>query len=141
MIQACVCTTTRKANRALFRYYEKAMNGTGLTIVQFSILRALDRNGPTTLSSLAEELVMERTSLYRTIKALAEREAVSIEGTGEGREKRASITQNGQILMTGAAPAWEQAQNTIITKIGPDMWQALSAKLLEIPEILKDAHD
>ncbi|MEO1243213.1 MAG: MarR family winged helix-turn-helix transcriptional regulator [Pseudomonadota bacterium] len=137
MTSPCACTTVRKANRALFRYYEEAMEGSGLTITQFAIVRALNRNGPTALTPLAQELVMERTSLYRTLRPLEDAGAVKITEAKQGRVKVATLTQRGVKMMRAAEPKWEQAQSFVVGAIGEKNWKALAASLLEIPEILE----
>ena len=133
----CACTTVRKANRALFRFYEHAMAGSGVSITQFAILRALSRNGETPLSDLADELVMERTSLYRTIAPLEENGAVRIKPAPKGRTKIADLTKKGRALMNSATPNWEDAQMQVVNALGKDNWKILSQRLLTIPHILE----
>lgn len=112
------------------------MEGSGMSITQFSIARALDRNGPTPLSELAEELVMERTSLYRTIAPLNAIGAIDIEAAETGRAKFARLTRKGKKLMLSATPNWQRAQDTMINAIGESDWQKLSIALLKIPELV-----
>lgn len=136
MKQPCACTTVRKANRALFRFYEDAMEGSGLSITQFAIARALNRNGPTPLIDLAEELVMERTSLYRTIAPMEASGAVQIKPARTGRAKIARLTAKGVKIMTNAEPNWNKAQSFVVNSIGEADWNLLSQSLLQIPKIL-----
>lgn len=136
MKSPCACTTVRKANRALFRFYEDALAPCAVTITQLAILRVLERNGPTPLSRLADELVMERTSLYRTIKPLERLGGIEISGSDFGRAKIASITARGGQLAAEATPHWDRAQETVIGLIGNDRWQELSETLLAIPNLL-----
>lgn len=134
----CACTTVRKANRALFRFYENAMIGTGLSITQFSILRALARCGPTALSELADILVMERTSLYRTIAPLVESNAIAMKAGANKRIKIAALTPYGEEMIDAARPNWESAQSAITSAIGEAQWVDLSETLLSIPTIVSD---
>ena len=134
----CACTTVRKANRALFRFYEDAMAGTGLSITQFSILRSLKRAGPVGLSTLAATLVMERTSLYRTIAPLVKQGAVTLSSGANKKIKITAITPIGEAKITAALPNWSQAQNSIISAVGDSEWAAMSALLLNIPHLVSD---
>jgi len=134
----CACTTIRKANRSLFRFYEKAMAGTGVSITQFSILRALNRKGPTALSVLADTLVMERTSLYRTIAPMVEGGSIALENGDNKKIKVAALTPAGTALMESAKPQWEAAQQQFTAAIGEAEWAALSATLLSVPTIVSD---
>lgn len=114
------------------------MDGSGVSITQFAILRALDRNGETPLSRLADELVMERTSLYRTIAPLVEAGAVELTAAPKGRTKLAAVTREGRALMHAAAPNWDAAQASVVGALGPENWKALSETLLQIPHLLKE---
>ncbi len=134
----CACTTVRKANRALFRFYEDAMVGTGISITQFSILRSLQRTGPSALSELAGTLVMERTSLYRTIAPLVKTGAVTISSGSNKKIKIAALTSDGERLIAKAIPQWTQAQDQIVRAVGNEQWATLSATLLKIPNIVSD---
>ena len=139
MTGPCICTTVRKASRALTRHYENAMAGSGLSVVQFSILRSLARRGEMSLSRLADELAMERTSLYRTIAPLFDRGLILLEPAPRGRIKIARLTGEGRRLLEQAAPYWEDAQRSIRSRIGADAWRALASALEEIPAQVKSA--
>jgi DNA-binding MarR family transcriptional regulator len=116
---ACACTTLRKASRAVARLYERHLAEAGLSATQFSILRALQRNGPSNLRPLADELVMERTSLYRAIAPLERSGLVEIEAdAGDARARRASLTAAGRERIAVALPHWQVAQRTFIEGFG-----------------------
>lgn len=125
----CVCTAVRKADRAVFRFYESALSPTGVSLTQFSILRQLQKMGPTPLSRLAEALVMERTSLYRTIRPLEARHALLIEGNKQRKVRIATLTPEGEKLIEAVTPVWARAQTQIIRQLGKDTWAALSTTL------------
>ncbi len=137
MTSPCVCTTVRKANRALFRHYERAFSRTGISQIQFSILRQLERSGPTPLAELAEALVMERTSLYRSIRPLTDSGAVALAPGANRRIKVASLTQKGRELIDSAEPIWRRTQERVVHAIGEESWRQLSAVLLAIPELIQ----
>ena len=112
------------------------MSGSGVSVVQFAILRALVRNGDMPLSRLAEDQAMERTSLYRTIAPLAELGAVRIRESNQGRSKTAHLTRKGRRLVDRASPYWEQAQSSVESKLGAEEWRALAASIADIPALL-----
>jgi DNA-binding MarR family transcriptional regulator len=137
MTQPCVCTTVRKADRALFRLYEMALAPTGMTVTQFSILRQLQRQGATPLSRLADQLVMERTSLYRTIRPLEANGCVALDELPENRKIRvAALTQTGEERLAEVTPYWQRAQTRMIDQLGADNWAALSESLLALPGLV-----
>ena len=134
----CTCTTVRKANRAIFRFYEETMSESPLSVTQFAIVRSLQRNGPTPLSQLAEEMVMERTSLYRTIRPLEDLKAVRIYSAKQGKAKIAELTKKGEKLTAEAEPYWNQAQQTMVNLIGKKEWINLQTALLKIPDLISN---
>jgi DNA-binding MarR family transcriptional regulator len=115
----CACTTLRKASRAVARLYEGHLAQAGLTATQFAILRALERGGASNLRPLADELVMDRTSLYRAIAPLERSGLVVIEAdAGDARARLAALTTAGRERIAVALPHWEAAQRTFIEGFG-----------------------
>jgi DNA-binding MarR family transcriptional regulator len=126
--QACVCTLLRKASRAVTRLYDERLTAHGLTVTQFAILRHLARNGDLQLNHLAERLVMERTSLYRTIAPVARAGWVAIEQV-DGRAKVAHLTPAGRDVMDRAESDWSSAQSTLLGGMDGTEWRALQGSL------------
>jgi DNA-binding MarR family transcriptional regulator len=125
----CACTTLRKASRAVSRLYDERLAGSGMTITQFAMLRHISREDGIALSHLADLLVMERTSLYRTIAPLERHGWVAIATAGSGRVKHASLTDAGRDALAGATGAWEATQSEVLQAIGVDSFRALEAQL------------
>ena len=116
---SCACTTLRKASRSVARLYERHLAEVGLTATQFAILRALERRGPSNLRPLADELVMERTSLYRAIAPLERSGLVAIEpDAGDARARRGSLTAAGRERIALALPRWRAAQDSFLEGFG-----------------------
>lgn len=127
----CACTTLRKASRAISRLYEDRFLQTGMTITQYSVLRSLHRQADQPLSRLAEEMVMDRTSLYRLIAPL-ERQGWLAVGAGPGRARIASMTPAGREAMERAKPVWETTQDEFLTRFGGEAWAGLAAVLSQV---------
>lgn len=125
---SCICTALRKASRAVTRTYDEAMEGTGMTIVQFSILRQLARHGNMPLSRLAELLVMDRTTLYRALGPIDRHGWVAI-GQGAGRAKIATLSAAGRQAMADATGGWERAQRALVERFGVPRWRAMEQDL------------
>ena len=134
-MQHCVFTTVRKANRVLFRRYQEALAPTGISIVQLSILRALERHGPMSLVRLADDLAMERTSLYRTIDPLVEASMVKVFKAESGKAKIAELTIEGQKTIERVMPYWAKAQEGILDEIDGGDWLALHKMLSAIANL------
>lgn len=131
----CIFALVRKANRVLFRHYQEALKPTGVSIVQLSVLRTLERNGAMPLSRLAEELAMERTSLYRTIAPMQDSGAVAVVTADKGKAKVAELTTEGQRLIDKVMPYWAKAQESILKEVDSDKWEALRDVLAKVINI------
>jgi DNA-binding MarR family transcriptional regulator len=115
----CACTTLRKASRAVARLYERHLAEAGLTATQFAILRALERRGASGPSRLADELVMDRTSLYRAMGPLERAGLVACEADArDARARRAALTAAGHERIAAALPHWRAAQRAFLDGFG-----------------------
>ena len=91
----------------------------GLRTTQFSILAGLKRSGPTTINALADELVMDRTTLGRNILPLERDGLISITpGRGDRRSKELQVTSAGVERLRAARKGWSAAQTQFATAFG-----------------------
>jgi len=124
----CACTLLRKASRVIGRIYDEALAGHGMSIGQFAILRHIARGEPLALSRLAEQLEMDRSSLYRALSPLEKRGWVQT-AAGAGRSKCASLTDEGRAAMHAAEPDWGKLQQRVEDEAGAALWKVLKAGL------------
>jgi DNA-binding MarR family transcriptional regulator len=133
----CAAGTLRRASRSITRVYDARLAPAGLTTMQFSILRALERcDRPTPLSALATELVFERTSLYRALEPLA-RDHLVVRSAGRGRAKQVALTRAGRRRIAQALPLWTAAQDAFLAQFGRSTWSALAAQLVTIVDVAR----
>jgi DNA-binding MarR family transcriptional regulator len=125
----CVCTSIRKAARVLARSYDAALATSGMNVTQLAVLRAVLRHPGEPLSRVAEDLAMDRTSLYRAIEALKKRRWVSLADGNDNRSRSASVTRSGQLALAQADPGWARTQCAIVGRFGQERWQAFVSEL------------
>lgn len=125
----CACTSVRKAARAVSRVYDAELAGAGLTTTQFAILRSLEREPDPPLSQLAEAMVMDRTSLYRTLRPMTDAGWVAVEAAPRGRAKIVRITEAGRAACARAAPLWQAVQARFVAAVGAEDWGVLNRAL------------
>jgi hypothetical protein len=65
--EECNCFAVRATARHVSQSYDQFLALAGLRTTQFSILTKLKRKGPVTINTLAEDMVMDRTTLGRNI--------------------------------------------------------------------------
>jgi DNA-binding MarR family transcriptional regulator len=124
---SCVCTTLRRATRALTRAYDDALADHGITIQQFAILRHAKEameGAPVPLASLAHRLVMDRTSLYRALPPLERAGWVTL-ASPSPRQRTAFVTPAGDALLARAEPDWQAMQARVLATMPPAEWQAM----------------
>src|SRR6266496_5128404 len=115
----CNCLALRQAARHVTQFYDQQLAPTGLRSTQFSILAKLYRLGPMTINALARELVMDRTTLGRTMLPLERDGLIAIkEGTLDRRSKELGVTKAGIERLRGAAKSWREAQKEFEERFG-----------------------
>jgi DNA-binding MarR family transcriptional regulator len=95
------------------QHYEASFRGTGLRATQFTVLATLAQTGPMPLTTLANMLGLERTSLTRNLGPLQKRGFVSSAGNVDQRVRLIAITKEGEAAALAALEAWKQAQATV----------------------------
>jgi DNA-binding MarR family transcriptional regulator len=112
------------------RVYEGALAKAGLTSTQFAVLRALERKGGTLpLTHLAEELVLERTSLYRAIAPLERDALVKVTATKDRRAKALRLTPACRKRIAAALPHWTKAHAAFVGGYGKGKWMIAADSL------------
>ena len=142
--QQCNCLALRQAARHVTQFYDQHLAPTGLRTTQFSILAKLKRLGPMTINALARELVMDRTTLGRTMLPLEREDLISIEdGTVDRRSKELALTKAGAQRLQRAARLWVEAQKEFEQRFGAGRAADLRALLGEVVscELEKPATD
>ena len=115
----CNCLALRQAARHVTQFYDQYLVPTGIRTTQFSILAKLKRSGPMTINALAEQMVMDRTTLGRNILPLKREGLISVtKGRADRRSKELHLTEAGEATFRAAANAWTEAQTRFETVFG-----------------------
>ena len=117
--EMCNCFAVRAAARHISQAYDQFLAPTGLRTTQFSILAKLKRKGPLTINTLAEDMVMDRTTLGRNILPLERDGLIRIErATSDRRAKELHLTKAGEKLFQAARKKWSAAQERFEAAFG-----------------------
>jgi DNA-binding MarR family transcriptional regulator len=110
--------------------YDDALRPCGLRATQLTLLMVIDEMGEPTISSLAQQLVMDRTTLARDLRPM---EAAGWVAVVPGRDRRTRIvrlTNAGGDALREALPLWRGAQAALIESgLGVGEWARLRADL------------
>ena len=128
----CACVRARRATRVLTAMYDAALRPVGLKITQFSELRNVQRLQPVSISALAKEMALDRSTLGRNLLVLQRRALVQLSGAEDLRERSVQLTPKGSALLRKAIPCWEAAQRKLNAKLGAADAQTLLMLLSKI---------
>ncbi len=126
----CACNQLRRATRGVTQLYEAALAASGLKVTQLPILVGLGHVGDLSVSTLAEALALDRTTLTRNLKVLEARGLVrTSESEDDARVRMVSLTLEGADVLADALQRWEQIQHVVEERFGRERLTALYGEL------------
>ena len=114
----CICNNLRHAARLVTNYYDKLFEPTGLRVSQLTLLVVPYQSGPQTINEMAEKLDLDRTTLTRNLKPLANQGLLTIAPGFDQRTRVVALTPAGEAVLIKALPLWEQAQSHMVEGLG-----------------------
>ncbi|WP_069086460.1 MarR family winged helix-turn-helix transcriptional regulator [Pseudomonas sp. TCU-HL1] len=131
----CLCTKLRRATRNVTRLYDDALADVGLNVAQYSLLKHVTRLDQPSITSLAESMGLDRSTLGRNLKVLEAKDLVQLEGGEDQRNRLVSLTPAGRASLDAALQAWERVQQEMGQRMGPEKRAALMALLDDLEHI------
>ncbi len=117
---ACLCANARRAALALTSRYDEALAPHGLKVTQFSLLRAVERHGEPNLTGLAQATGLDRSTLGRNLRVLADAGLVSLSAGEDQRDRVVALSPRGRARVRAATRAWAQVQEDLSRTLGAD---------------------
>jgi len=106
----CTCARLRKVTRRVTQIYDQALAPLDLTITQFGLLAYLAAFGEVSIGELAEESMMDPTTLTRTLQPLERRKLIRIATARDDRRRRdVTLSETGRATFRDAVPLWRKA--------------------------------
>jgi DNA-binding MarR family transcriptional regulator len=90
--------------------YDDALAAAGIKITQFSLLRAVERNEPASVSVLSEDLDLDRTTLARNLNPLQRERLIELAAGSDRRVTEVRLTAKGRAAIAKALPLWREVQ-------------------------------
>jgi DNA-binding MarR family transcriptional regulator len=117
------------------QFYDEILAPSGLKVTQFSILRAIQRCGSLSITALAEEVGLDRTTMGKNLQVL-ERDGLVAFSQGEDRRERSvHITTAGEQAAAFALPLWKHAQETLTATLGEEQLTQLTSLLSHLSAV------
>jgi DNA-binding MarR family transcriptional regulator len=121
----CAAINLRKASRAISQFYDHALEPSGLTSTQFTLLVGTAVHAPVAITVLAGHLVMDRTTLTRDLQRLEDRGMIETVPGSDRRSKLIALTELGLEAIAIAVPLRGKAQRHIVESIGQERLEFL----------------
>jgi DNA-binding MarR family transcriptional regulator len=125
----CACFNLRKATRAVTSLYDEVLRPTGLRATQFTLLMITKGFGSVSVTRLAEEAVMDRTTLTRNLGPLEKQGLIRVEEGQDRRVRKVTLTPRGHDTLVEAVPLWQVAQTQITKGLGEERLRQLLSNL------------
>ncbi len=127
---SCNCQALRQAARRVTQLYDAALAPIGLRTTQYAILTTLRRPASWSIQQLADHMVMDRTTLGRTIRPLARDGLLTVvPDLADRRSRVLALTATGRGLLDRALPLWNTAQTQFEAGFGQPQAAALRGVL------------
>ena len=130
----CLCINLRRAARGVSRHYDEVLESFGINVAQYSLLSHLKRLGQPSISSLAEALGLDRSTLGRNLRVLEGAGLVTLAEGEDLRNRVVCLTAEGEARLAAARPAWESAQQSLAERLGDERRQLLLQLLDELAD-------
>jgi DNA-binding MarR family transcriptional regulator len=121
----CLCSSFRRTARALTQLYEQALRPLGLRATQFTILQVLALAGEVTQQQLGDMLVMDSTTLTRTLVIMGRRGWIAERRGDDRRQRLLRLAKGGETQLKRALPVWEKVQSQLRRRVGGQVWKNL----------------
>lgn len=129
----CNCLAARQAARRLTQFYDRFLAPAALRATQFSVLAWLNQTGPMNIHTLAEAMVMDRTTLGRNILPLQREGLIAVvQSDKDRRSKELTLTSAGRERMQRAVIGWREAQSQFEKAFGVERASDLRATLHDV---------
>ena len=127
-LSQCALFDVQRLSRVLTSMYNARLRGTGLTMVQFTLLRnAAMETAP--LTKLAQAVDMDRTSVTRLLAPLHEEGLITFAAEEDRRVRNVQVTKKGLAALKRSEPVWREAQEVLLEAIGEPTWLKLRTSL------------
>lgn len=108
----------RQATRALTQTYDRFLRPAGIKAPQFGLLQAIAVAPQMRTGQIGEALVLDSTTLTRTLGTLENQGWITTEESEDRRERRWVLTREGRKVLDRALPLWSQAQAHVAARLG-----------------------
>ena len=134
----CACSNVRRAARAVTQLFDAELKPTGIRSTQFVLLVAIAELAPISLGRLAQILVIDRTTLSRSLRLMEKHDLVALAVRSTMRRRFVTLLPKGRNVLARSMPFWTDAQRRFVEKVGDQYWRAMQKELDKLPSVALD---
>jgi DNA-binding MarR family transcriptional regulator len=125
----CASSNLRRVSRSITTFYEAALRPAHLRPTGFTILVAIAKREPVAVGSLASELLLDPTTVTRSLQLLQRMGLIAISARSINRQRFVTLLPKGRRTLNRSVPLWRQAQGRLVGKVGLGFWKELQGEL------------
>ncbi len=126
----CMCNNIRRASRAVTNYYDSVLGEvSNLRVSQAILLVMIYLAGPQTMNDLAKMMGLDRTTLGRNLKPLAQQGLLTLTPGDDQRTRIVTLTTPGWEAILRVVPQWERAQAHMVAGMEQEQVAGLLGQL------------
>ncbi len=131
----CASLNFRRTARAVTQLYDAALEKSCIRSTQFAILVAIAKNQPVSIGALGEVLIIDRTTLTRSLQLLKKEGLITISERARMRQRFLALTPKGVKALGRSLPMWRKAHARFVTTVGRDYWFDLRNELEKLAHV------
>jgi DNA-binding MarR family transcriptional regulator len=125
----CAALNFRRTARAVTRLYDLALAPSGIRATQMAILTAVAKFQPVPMSRIGEILVLDQSTLTRSLRLLQKQEFLEVSPRSVKRQRFLTLTDSGVRALALAVPLWRAVQAKFLSELGENNWSVLRNEL------------
>ncbi len=125
----CVNAKVRRLHRLLNTAYQRKINAFGLRGSMLSILFIIGKFPGVNQKTIAEQLVLDQSTMSRDLKKLVQQGLVQVTKGSDTRHSALSLSNKGYALLEEITPVWEQLHQSVEQLLGQHHLQQLDVMI------------
>jgi DNA-binding MarR family transcriptional regulator len=121
--------------------YDAVLQDTGIRSTQFSILVGIAKNQPVAIGALADVLILDPTTLTRSLRLLEREGLITISDRSTMRQRFLSMTPKGERALGRGVAAWRKAHERFLSTVGAEYWDELRSELEELARVVVELEE
>jgi len=127
----CVAFNLRKSSQVVSRIYAREMQDSPVRGPLFSLMMTIHRHGSASITALADDIGLDRTTLTRNLKPLQQKGLIQISRVTANR-KEITMLPEGLAALQVAMKCWKKAQAKVVRKLGEERWERMREDLAAV---------